>query len=162
MTHTRGEATTFPHIVFSALLCRTRIQMTFIPGTPKEESRNCIGLDPWDFGSSQLLTQTSDRDEVWSKLITFLKSFPTVCYTPSTHTGIGSIPDFLWSEVKLPVWLLALLSTRTCAANVQMAHARPFSTSTFQGIVNSIKNISRQSVLASAIELWSCKSPGGL
>jgi hypothetical protein len=47
-----GEATTFPHIVFSALLRRTRIQMTFIPGTPKEESRNCPDLDSQDFGSS--------------------------------------------------------------------------------------------------------------
>ncbi len=58
------EATTFPHIVFSALLCRTRIRMVFIPGTPKEESQNCLSLDSWDFGSSQLPTQTSDWDEV--------------------------------------------------------------------------------------------------
>jgi hypothetical protein len=36
-----GEATTFPLIVFSATLCRDYIQMTFFPGTPKLESRNC-------------------------------------------------------------------------------------------------------------------------
>jgi hypothetical protein len=30
-----GEATTFPHIVFSTLLCRTYIQMSFFSGTPK-------------------------------------------------------------------------------------------------------------------------------
>ncbi len=36
-----GEATTFPHIVFSAPLCRDYIQMALFPGTPKLESRNC-------------------------------------------------------------------------------------------------------------------------
>jgi hypothetical protein len=28
-----------------------------------------------------------------------------VCYTPPAHTGVRSIPDFLWSGVKLLVWL---------------------------------------------------------
>jgi hypothetical protein len=46
------EATTFPHIVFYALLRGTRIQMAFIPGTPKGESRNCPGLESRDFESS--------------------------------------------------------------------------------------------------------------
>ncbi len=32
-----GESTTFPHIVFSTLLCGTHIRMAFNPGTPKEE-----------------------------------------------------------------------------------------------------------------------------
>jgi len=36
-----GEATTFPHIVFFATLRGGYIQMTFFPGTPKLESRNC-------------------------------------------------------------------------------------------------------------------------
>jgi hypothetical protein len=36
-----GEATTFPHIIFSAPLRRGYIQMTLFPGTPKLESRNC-------------------------------------------------------------------------------------------------------------------------
>ncbi len=58
------EATTFPHIVFFALLRRTHIQMSFILGTPKEESRNCPSFDSWNFGSSQLPAQTSDWDEV--------------------------------------------------------------------------------------------------
>jgi hypothetical protein len=40
-----GEATTLPHIVFSALLCGSHIQMAFFPRTPKEESRNCPGLN---------------------------------------------------------------------------------------------------------------------
>jgi len=36
-----GEATTFPHIVFSAPPHRGYIQMALFPGTPKLESRNC-------------------------------------------------------------------------------------------------------------------------
>jgi len=47
-----GEATTFPHILFFVFLHHTRIQMAFIPRTPKEESRDCLGLDSQDFGSS--------------------------------------------------------------------------------------------------------------
>jgi hypothetical protein len=46
-----------------------------------------------------------------------------------------------------------LLSTITCVVDVQMAHARPFSTSKLQGLSNSIKNTSRRGVLTSAIEL---------
>jgi len=41
------EATTFPHIVFSAALYGGYIQMVFFPGTPKEESRNYPGLESW-------------------------------------------------------------------------------------------------------------------
>ncbi len=44
-----GEATTFPHRVFSAALRRGYIRMALFPGTPKEESRNCPGLDSQDF-----------------------------------------------------------------------------------------------------------------
>jgi len=36
-----GEATTFPHIVFSAPFRRAYIQMALFPGTPNLESRNC-------------------------------------------------------------------------------------------------------------------------
>jgi len=41
----------------------------------------------------------------------------------------------------------------TWAADVQMAHARPFWTSTLQDLSNGIKNTSRQGVLPSAVEL---------
>ncbi len=41
-----GEATTFPHIVFSATLHRGYIQMALFPGTPKLESRNCTETIP--------------------------------------------------------------------------------------------------------------------
>jgi hypothetical protein len=47
-----GEATTFPHIVFSVPLHDTCIQMAFYPETPKEESRNCPGLDSRHFAES--------------------------------------------------------------------------------------------------------------
>jgi hypothetical protein len=58
------EATTFPHIVFSALLHGSHIWIALFPGTPKEESRNCFELDSWDFGNSYLLAPTSDWNEV--------------------------------------------------------------------------------------------------
>jgi hypothetical protein len=43
-----------------------------------------------------------------------------------------------------------------------MAHARPFSTSTFQDLFDDIQNTSRWGVLTPAIELWSFGSLGGL
>ncbi len=45
---TWGEATTFPHIVFSAPLRGTYIRMAFCPETPKE-SQNYPGLDSHNF-----------------------------------------------------------------------------------------------------------------
>ncbi len=36
-----GEATTFPHIVYSVAFRGGYIQMALFPGTPKLESRNC-------------------------------------------------------------------------------------------------------------------------
>jgi len=47
-----GEATTFPHIVYSVALRRGYIQMALFPGTRKLESRNCPGLESRDFGRS--------------------------------------------------------------------------------------------------------------
>jgi hypothetical protein len=44
-----GEATTFPHIVFSMPLRSTYIRMAFCPGTLKEESRNYPSLDSHNF-----------------------------------------------------------------------------------------------------------------
>jgi hypothetical protein len=41
-----GEATTFPHIVYSAARGRGYIQMAQIPGTPKLKSRNCPEIVP--------------------------------------------------------------------------------------------------------------------
>ncbi len=47
-----GEATTFPHIIFSASLRGTYIRIAFYPETPKEESQNCPGLDSRHFAGS--------------------------------------------------------------------------------------------------------------
>jgi len=58
------EATTFPHIVLSVLLRSSHIRMALFPRTPKEESRNCLGLDFWDFENSYLLAPTSDWSEI--------------------------------------------------------------------------------------------------
>jgi len=41
-----GEATTFPHIVFSAPLHGDYIQVAFFPETPKLECRNCPEIVP--------------------------------------------------------------------------------------------------------------------
>jgi hypothetical protein len=41
-----GEATTFPHIVFSVTLRGGYIQMALFPRTPKLESRNCPEIVP--------------------------------------------------------------------------------------------------------------------
>jgi hypothetical protein len=59
-----GETTTFPPIVFFALLRGNHIRMALFPGTPKEESRNCPGLNSRDFENSYLSAPTSDGSEV--------------------------------------------------------------------------------------------------
>ncbi len=41
-----GDATTIPHIVYSATLRGSHIQMAQIPGTPEMESRNCPEIVP--------------------------------------------------------------------------------------------------------------------
>jgi hypothetical protein len=60
-----GEATTFPHIVFSALLHGDYIQMTLFPGTPKLESPNCPETIPIKVpGLWELITPDC---RVWSR-----------------------------------------------------------------------------------------------
>jgi len=88
------KATTFPHILFSALLHGSHIRMALFPGTPKEESRNCPGLNSRDFGISYLLAPTSDWSEVSTKVVALLESFPMPCCIPSADVGKRSIPDF--------------------------------------------------------------------
>ncbi len=89
-----GEATTFPHIVFSALLRGSHIRMALFPGTPKEESRNCPGLNSRDFGHSYLLGSTFDCSEVWTKVVALLESFPMPYRTPSADVGKRLITNF--------------------------------------------------------------------
>jgi hypothetical protein len=60
-----GEATTFPHIVFSAALHGGYIQMALFPGTPKLESRNCPDWSPGTLGAhnSRLQSPIAMRSE---------------------------------------------------------------------------------------------------
>jgi hypothetical protein len=62
---TQGEATTFPHIVFSAPLRRAYIQMALFPGTPKLESRNCPETVP--VGVLRLWELLTPDCKVWSR-----------------------------------------------------------------------------------------------
>ncbi len=65
-----GEATTFPHIVFSTKPHRDYIQMALFPGTPKLESRNCpdivpggvLGLPSWSPEIVPKLSRVESRD----------------------------------------------------------------------------------------------------
>jgi hypothetical protein len=149
MTHhgpNSRETTTFPHIVLSALLHGTYIRMALFPGTPKEEFRNCSGLDSRDSqgrvsklfrfrlpGHWEFITLCLDLWLRWS--------LNQTCSSPqelsngvlhSTRTHQGRIDSqLLVLEVKLPVWPPALLLCLTCAIDVRIIHARPFSTSTF-------------------------------
>ncbi len=60
-----GEATTFPHIVYSAALGGGYIQMAQIPGIPKLESRNCPEIVPVGVpGLWELITPDS---RIWSQ-----------------------------------------------------------------------------------------------
>jgi hypothetical protein len=58
-----GEATTFPHIVFSATLCWDYIQMALFPRTPKLESWNCPETVP--FGVLGLWELITPDCQVW-------------------------------------------------------------------------------------------------
>jgi len=68
--------------------------MTLFLGTPKEESRNCPRLNSQDFGHSYLLAPTSDWNEVLTKVVALLESFPMPHCIPSANVGKRSIPDF--------------------------------------------------------------------
>jgi len=89
-----GEATTFPHIVFFALLRGSHIRMALFPEIPKEESQNCPGLDSRDFRNSYLPAPTSDWSEVETKIVALLESFPMPYRTFSSDVEKRSISDF--------------------------------------------------------------------
>jgi len=60
-----GEATTFPHIVFSTPRFKDYIEMALFPGTPKLESRNCPETVPGGVpGLWELITPNC---KVWSQ-----------------------------------------------------------------------------------------------
>ncbi len=60
-----GEATTFPHVVFSAPHFGDYIQMALFPGTPKLESRNCPETVPG--GVPGLWALITPDCQVWSQ-----------------------------------------------------------------------------------------------
>jgi hypothetical protein len=82
-----------------------------------------------------------------------------LCYMPLERKDVGSILDFLWSGVNLWIWLLTFLLTITYVSDVQMGHASPFQTSSFQYLSNDINNSSRKWVLTLAVALWRFESP---
>ncbi len=61
----------------------------------------------------------------------------------------------------MAIWLHPLLLPITCVSNVQMDHASPFQTFTFQKISNDIRNSSIQWVLTLGIAFWKFESPSG-
>jgi len=69
-----------------------------------------------------------------------------------------AIPDFSWSGVKLPIWLLTLLLAITYVLSVQMGYASPFQISMFQKLSNDIRNPIIQWVLTPEIVLWKFES----
>jgi hypothetical protein len=52
------EASTFPHIIFSATPCGGYIQMVLFPETPKLESRNCPSYSPKTLGAHNSRVQS--------------------------------------------------------------------------------------------------------
>jgi hypothetical protein len=67
--------------------------------------------------------------------------------------------DFWRLVVKLPIWPLTFLLTITCVLDVQMGHASPFQTSTFQDFSNNIRKASIHWILTPVIALWKFRSP---
>jgi hypothetical protein len=88
--------------------------------------------------------------------------FQTTYRTLNSEVGKRSILDFLWSGVKLPIWLPALLLPITWATDVRMTNARSFSISMLQDLSNDTKNTPMQGVLSLAVEVWTFGSLGEL
>ncbi len=156
-----GEATTFLHILFSTFAHGTYIRMTFCPGTPKEESQNCPGLDfP---GFLELTTPISNLRLGWG-----LQSYN---YPQELYNGV--LHSTCTHRDRVDSWLLvvgsqiaSLIPDPSFNHNLwcicRNAHARPFWTSTLQDLSNSIKNTSMRGVLTPAIKFWLFGSPEGL
>jgi hypothetical protein len=113
-----GEATSFPHIVFSATLRGGYIQMALFPGTPKLESRNCPEIVPirvprlwvlitpdcrvwsrrglnqscspcWDLSNAMLHSQFGGREEVDSWLLVVGSQTANLTPGPSFAHNLG-------------------------------------------------------------------------
>jgi hypothetical protein len=113
-----GEATTFPHIVFSTPLRRDYIQMALFPGTPKLESWNCPETVPvrvpglwelmtpnckfrsqwdlnqtcsprWDLSNNVSHSQFGRREEVDSRLLVVKSQTASLTPSPSFAHNMG-------------------------------------------------------------------------
>jgi hypothetical protein len=117
-------------IYYSLRFHGTYIRMAFCLETPKEEFRklSLFGL----LGLCEVITLCPYPQLGWGLKQTCSpppELSNRVLHLTRTHRGwVDS--QLLVVRVKRPVWLLALLFAITCAVNVQMAHARPFLTST--------------------------------
>jgi len=89
-----GEATTFPFIAFSMFGHGACTQMPFCFRTPKLRVSKFPKVGLLQLWRPITFVKTSNWDEVWSKVITLIKSFPMVCGTPPTHKWIKAIIDF--------------------------------------------------------------------
>jgi len=91
-----GEVITFPHIVYSMPLRSTHIRMAFCPRTPKEEFRNCPGLDSRD---CKVITLCSDLRLRWG-----LKQS---CISPQNLSNGVSYHTYM-HQIRVDSWLLVV------------------------------------------------------
>ncbi len=153
------------HLPPYSILCVT-LSYLHPNGTFSWDSQSGVPKLSW-FGLSGLwafITSPPDLRLGWGLKQTC--SFPWelsngVSHSTCTHRGrVDSRLLMVGSQTAS--WFLTFLSTITCATDVQMAHARPFWTSTLQDLYNGIMNTSMQGVLTPEIEFWRFGSPGGL
>jgi hypothetical protein len=127
--------------------------MAFIPGTPKEVTKlSRFGL----LGLWELITPGSDLWLGWGLKQTC--SSPQVLsngVSHSTYTHRDWVDSWLF-VVRSQIASLTLVPS----FDQNLCYKCP--NGWCEAIFNSIKNTSRQVVLTSTIEFWSCKSPEGL
>jgi hypothetical protein len=126
-------------------------------GVPKLSQFGLLGL--WEF-----ITPSSNLQLGWG-----LKQ--TCISAQEFFNGVSHFTFTHWDQVHSRLLVVKsrtanltpnIFLTITCDVNVQMAHARPFSTFTLQDLFNGIKNTSMWDVLTPAIKLWIFESPRGL
>jgi hypothetical protein len=157
------EATTFPHIVFSAPRFGDYIQMALLPRTPKLESRNCPETVP--SGVPELWELITPDCKVWSR-----RGLNQTC-SPRRHLSNDVSHSQFWGRKEVDSRLLVVGSqTASLTPGPSFAHnlgdrcpnARPFSISTLQDLFNDTKNTPMRGVLGLDVELWTFGSPKGL
>jgi len=160
-----GDATTIPHIVYSATLRHTHIQVALFPGTPKLESQNptkCPGSGLpglWeviaprpDLGSRRGLNRSCSprrdlsNDVSHSRIAHRALVDSRLLVVGSQTTSLTLGPSF----------------AHNLGDRFRMANARPFSISTLQDLSNDTKNTPMRGVLGLVVELWTFGSLGGL